>query len=74
MNTVLARFLDIFVVIYLADVTIFSQTLEEHVDHVKQVLDALNEAGMILNLSKCKFCATEVKISWSYCISRPHQT
>ena len=61
MNTVLAKFLDIFVVGYLDDVMIFSQTLEEHVNHVKQVLDALNEAGMILNLDKCEFFATEVR-------------
>ncbi|HTS08815.1 MAG TPA: reverse transcriptase domain-containing protein [Candidatus Eisenbacteria bacterium] len=61
MNTVLAKFLDIFVVVYLDDVMIFSQTLEEHVDHVKQVLDALNEAGMILNVGKCEFFATEVR-------------
>jgi len=60
-NTVLAKFLDIFVVVYLDDVMIFLQTLEEHVDHVKQVLDALNEAGMIINLSKCKFFATDVR-------------
>jgi len=61
MNTVLAKFLDIFVVGYLDDVMIFSQTLEEHVNHVKQVLDALNEAGMILNLDKCEFFATKVR-------------
>jgi len=61
MNTVLAKFLDIFVVVYLDNVMIFSQTLEEHVDHVKQVLDALNEASMIFNLSKCELFATEVR-------------
>jgi len=61
MNTVLAKFLDIFVVVYLDDVMIFSQTLEEHVDHVKQISDSLSEVGMILNLSKCEFFTTEVR-------------
>ena len=60
MNTVLAKFLDIFVVVYFDDVMIFSWTLEEHVNHVKQVLDAPNEAGVILNLSKCELFATDV--------------
>ena len=61
MNTILAKLLDIFMVVYLDDVMILSQTLEDHVEDVKLVLDTLNEAGMILNLSKCEFFTTDVR-------------
>ena len=61
MNTILAKLLDIFMVVYLDDVMILSQTLEEHVKDVKLVLNTLNEAGMILNLSKCEFFTTDVR-------------
>jgi Reverse transcriptase (RNA-dependent DNA polymerase) len=60
-NTVLAKYLDKFVLIYLDDVLVFSTTLEEHEEHVKAVLETPNEAGMILNLEKCQFFVTEVK-------------
>ena len=40
-NDYLRDFLDIFYIVYLDDVFIFSNTLEEHVDHVKKVLSRL---------------------------------
>ena len=39
----------------------YFQTLEKHVNDVKQVFNALNEAGIILNFNKCKFFATNVR-------------
>jgi RNase H-like domain found in reverse transcriptase/Reverse transcriptase (RNA-dependent DNA polymerase) len=61
MNFVLAKYLDKFVIVYLDDTMIFSETLEEYEEHVKAVLETWNEVGMILNLEKCQFLATEVK-------------
>ena len=61
MNSILAKYLDKFALVYLDDVLIFSATLEEHEKHVKVVLETLNEAGMILNLEKCQFFVMEVK-------------
>ena len=43
MNDVLRPFLDDFVIVYLDDILIFSKSHEEHVRHVKQVLDVLNK-------------------------------
>jgi transposase InsO family protein len=60
-NFVLAKYLDKFVLVYLDDVLIFSETLEEHTEHVTAVLETLSEAGMILNLDKCQFFVMEVK-------------
>ena len=39
MNDVLREFLDKFVVVYLDDILIFSDTEEEHTEHIKLVLD-----------------------------------
>ena len=60
-NTVLARCLDLFVLVYIDDILIFSRTTKEHERHVKEVLRTLNDVGMVLNLDKCEFFVTEVK-------------
>ena len=44
----------------LDDIIVFSKTAEEHVDHVRDVLTVLKEAGFSLKLKKCKFFATYV--------------
>jgi len=61
MNHTLAQFLDKFVVVYLDDILMFSKSRAEHEKHIQQVLKVLNDAGMILNLDKCKFFERTVK-------------
>ena len=46
--------------VYLDDIIMFSNTAEEHVDHVRFVLTVLKEAGFSLKLKKCKFFAKSV--------------
>ena len=41
MNDVLADYLDDFVVVFLDDILIYSKTIEEHVVHLRQVLQKL---------------------------------
>ena len=41
MNTILHEFLDKFVIVYIDDILIFSDTDEEHTQHIKLVLDQL---------------------------------
>ena len=43
MNDVLRPFLDDYVILYLDDILIFIKSREEHVRHVKQVLDVLKK-------------------------------
>ncbi|KAL2223600.1 UNVERIFIED_CONTAM: Retrovirus-related Pol polyprotein from transposon [Sesamum indicum] len=54
-HTVLHGFLDEFVVVYLDDIVIYSRTLAEHVDHLRQVLTRLREHELYAKVSKCSF-------------------
>ena len=60
MNDVLRPFLDEFFIIYLDDVLIFSKPLDEHVMHVKKVLDVLRKEQLFFNISKCEFAKTSL--------------
>jgi len=60
MNDVLRSFLDDCVIVYLDDILIFSKSREEHVRHVKQVLDVLKKENLFLNMSKCEFGKTSL--------------
>ena len=44
-----------FAIAYLDDIIIFSQTAEEHLDHIKQVFEKLRSAHLSMKLSKCHF-------------------
>lgn len=58
MDDVLRPFLDDFIIVYLYDILIFSKTREEHVMHVKKVLDVLKKNQLFLKMSKCEFGRT----------------
>lgn len=60
-NNVLRTHLDKTVVAYLDDILVYSKTLEEHVVHVKQVLECLRKADLRLNPEKCEFHKDEVE-------------
>ncbi|KAL0401378.1 UNVERIFIED_CONTAM: Retrovirus-related Pol polyprotein from transposon [Sesamum latifolium] len=55
MNQVLHGFLDEFVVVYLNDIVIYSRTLAEHIEHLRQVLARLREYELYAKVSKCSF-------------------
>jgi hypothetical protein len=61
MNHILKDFLDDFVVVYLDDILIFSDTNEEHVTHVRAVLSRLRLYHLFAKLKKCLFNQTTVK-------------
>ena len=55
-NITLCKYLDIFVTAYLNDILIYTKsTLKEHIQAVKKVFKALQEADIRLQLDKCKF-------------------
>ena len=52
MEDILQPFTDSFVVVYLDDILIFSQTWEEHLHHIRQVLQTLWQHKLCANLEK----------------------
>jgi Reverse transcriptase (RNA-dependent DNA polymerase) len=59
-NNVLREYLDIFVMAYLDDILIFSDTLEEHKEHVYKVLKTLQDANLLVDLEKTAFYVQEI--------------
>ncbi|MGL6009303.1 MAG: reverse transcriptase family protein, partial [Culicoidibacterales bacterium] len=51
-----------FVIPYLDDVIIFSKNHQDHIEHVQAVMDRIEDAGIKLNKSKCKFFKSEIEI------------
>ena len=60
-NDIFRDFLDIFLIIYLDDLFIYSKTQEEHNAHVWQVLQWLREYGFYVKLEKCNFNCKQVE-------------
>ncbi|MBW0490620.1 hypothetical protein O181_030335 [Austropuccinia psidii MF-1] len=60
-NDIFADFLDIFVVVYLDDIMVFSSSEEEHVKHVASVLQRLRDNNLFSKASKCVFHASSVE-------------
>jgi hypothetical protein len=55
MNETLWEYLHKFVVAYMDDLLIYSQTREEHIIHVQKVLQKLRDAGLQADIKKCEF-------------------
>ena len=61
MNVVLKDVIGKFVLVYLDDLVIYSKTAEEHVEHVRIVLDLLRKHQLYAKLPKCEFMQPELK-------------
>ena len=60
MNHVLRAYIGKFVVVYFDDILIYSRSVDEHIDHIKQVLDVLRAEKLYANMEKCSFCTNKV--------------
>jgi len=54
-NEVLGDLMDVCTVGYLDDILVYSDSLEDHQNHIREVLRHLHKAGLYMNLKKCKF-------------------
>ena len=60
-NKILAEKLDIFIIIYLDDILIYTKDLgQPHVEDVRRVLDQFRKNSLFANLKKCYFHQNEV--------------
>ena len=60
MNRVFQPYLDKFVVVFVDDILIYSQSEVEHEDHLRIVLHLLRDHQVYAKFSKCEFCLAEV--------------
>jgi len=61
MNDVFSDLLDVYVMIYLDDILIYSNNMSKHHWHVKEVLKYLHKAGLYVKAEKCKFHSKSVE-------------
>ena len=53
MNKVLAKFLWIFVLVYIDDIVVYSSNFENHLSHLDTILKAITKANITLSPPKC---------------------
>ncbi len=61
MTKILDLYLYDFIMVYLDDIIIFSQTMNEYLQHIRKVLEALWQAELKLKLEKCEFAKKQLK-------------
>src|SRR5438045_5040925 len=65
-NYILQAFLGIFIFVYLDNIFIYSDTLEDHIDHIKQVCLKLYEHQLYASAKKSQFFADKLEILGHY--------
>nr|GEX59720.1 putative mitochondrial protein [Tanacetum cinerariifolium] len=61
MNTVFKAFIKKFVLVIFDDILIYSKNLEEHCDHLAQVLQVMKENTLYAKRTKCNFAVPQVE-------------
>jgi len=61
MNDVFSGLLDVYIVVYLDDILIYSNDITQHRSHVKEVLKRLQKVGLYAKAEKCEFHSDSVE-------------
>ena len=62
MNHLFCNYIGRWMDVYLDDIVVYSDTLEEHIEHVRMVLNILKREQLYLSESKVRFLCKELKI------------
>lgn len=60
-NSVLRNFINKICVVYMDDILIFSNGIEEHCSNIKTIFDALRKANHKIQIDKCSFVNKETE-------------
>ena len=55
MNTIFSKYLDKFVLDFIDDILVYSKSKKEHEEHLRIVLQVLQEQHLYAKFSKCDF-------------------
>ena len=55
MNGIFKPYLDLFVIVFIDDILVYSNRKEEHEEHLRMVLEMLREKKLYAKFSKCEF-------------------
>jgi hypothetical protein len=61
MNSIFGPFMRKFVLVFMDDILIYSHTLEEHVQHLRQVFQVLKDHSLFVKFSKCAFAQPQLE-------------
>jgi len=60
MNHVLMDWIGKYVVVYFNDILVYSQSLDSHLSHLREVFLVLRDNSLFANIDKCTFCVDSV--------------
>ncbi|GKG10962.1 putative reverse transcriptase domain-containing protein, partial [Tanacetum coccineum] len=61
MNRLCKPYLDKFVIVFIDDILIYSKSEEDHIEHLKLILELLKKEELYANFSKCEFWLSKVQ-------------
>jgi hypothetical protein len=61
MDKVLKELIGVICFVYLDDVIIFSENIEEHIEHIKIIVERFRAANLKIKLKKCQFAVTKIE-------------
>jgi len=61
MNSVLSKYLDKFVIVFIDDILIYSKNEQEHKEHLRIILQILREQQLYAKFSKCEFFQNKIQ-------------
>ena len=68
-NQIFQSFIGKFLVVYFDDILVYSMNEEQHLEHLRQVLQVLRDQKLYANLKKCDFLSESV-VFLGYVVSR----